>query len=126
VPDTTQPGHLERIIKILVAKNARHVRKGTVLGQETWLDVIEHLKEEVREFEDAMQPRYYAPIGEQHRHRIEELGDILGIVVHAAVKLGVSMAEVEAAEIEKLSQRFTVPDQVSKREQVDCGKAPIL
>lgn len=45
-----------------------------------------------------------------HRHRVEELADILGIVVHAAVKLGVSMAEVEAAEIEKLGQRFTVPE----------------
>lgn len=97
---------LEEYVRHLVHINAVHNRKGTTLGKEDWREVVAHLREEVREFADAIDPTNEVDGRAKRENAIAELGDILGIVVHAAVKLGGTMKEVEQVEIEKLRLRF--------------------
>jgi len=94
---------LENVIERLIARKAVHARKGIVMGEECWVDIFDHLREEVKELEDAVWANHALPgsagIG-------EEIGDILGIVVHAALKAGFSVGEIVNMEIEKLKERF--------------------
>lgn len=98
---------LETTIRCMVERNAVHVRKGTVLGKEDWQTVYDHLFEEVQEFGWATGVEIKLLQTSFNREKaIEELADILGIVVHAAVKLGLPMHELENVAKAKLAVRF--------------------
>jgi predicted house-cleaning noncanonical NTP pyrophosphatase (MazG superfamily) len=93
---------LEEYVAELVRSRAVHVRKGTVLGAEDWQVVLDHLREEVEEFADALD-------GSDVDEQVIELADILGIVVHAANKLQVSMDTLGSLAVLKLTKRFRTP-----------------
>jgi NTP pyrophosphatase (non-canonical NTP hydrolase) len=117
---------IEAAVINLIACRARHKKKNTVMGEETWDQLIEHLLEEagelvsalgfkIDEFEQAIQIRHI-----NKENTLEELGDIYGILVHATIKAGFTMEQVEARELDKLKERFkyeSVKDEVFSFDQ---------
>lgn len=93
--------YLEVKVKRLIDSNAVHRKSGAEMRTVTWDTVTKHLSDEVQEF------RYEVLNGEKEK-AIEELGDILGIVIHAAIKLDVSLERLSNCELAKLDLRFTL------------------
>lgn len=60
--------------------------------------------EEIAELKHAI-----TTYGVDDEEQLSELADVLGLIVHAAVKLGFTMEAVERREIAKLKERFTPP-----------------
>lgn len=118
------PNLVEQAVHDLIARKAVHAKKGTVMGQEKWANVFNHLKEEIGEFDTATTmlvlamgglhtPFTAENLAHQQNHiqaarnaQLEELGDIYGLVVHAIVKAGFTVRQVEERELEKLKERF--------------------
>lgn len=94
--------NIEQKVASLIADRAKHLKKGMVMGEETWKDVFDHLKEEIIEFR--------CELGACHTARqLEELGDIYGIFVHMVLKAGFTLSQVEQRELAKLDERFATP-----------------
>lgn len=96
---------VESRVRELIKLNAVHVRKGTKLRSAGWSEVVSHLREEVNEFIDALPPRK-----PDFADAVTELGDVLGIVVHAALKMGITMKQLELIAVAKLNERFVVKE----------------
>ena len=79
---------LEKLVRHMVEAKAVHLRKGTVLGKENWATVLKHLREEVGEFAVAVDPENEINPTTRLRNATLELGDILGIIVHARRRVG--------------------------------------
>lgn len=79
----------------IIAEGTKH-RRGYTLAESTFPATVEHMKEEVIELETSVTPE----------ERINELGDVLAIVFHAAKQLGLSMEQLEAVSLAKLKMRF--------------------
>jgi hypothetical protein len=89
---------VEQAVITLIANNCEH-RSGVRMQEAAWLQIFEHLEKELKEFRDAL--------GNNDKpNQLEELGDIYGIFVHAVLKAGFSMAQVEKVELAKLKERF--------------------
>lgn len=97
---------IEEEIRGLIKRSALHKKKGIRLGQEMWGNVIEHLYEEVDEFDDAILNIQELEPKDKDEAVLEELGDILGILVHATIKAGFTMEQVEQRELKKLQERY--------------------
>lgn len=120
------PNLVEQAVHDLIARKAVHAKKQTMMGEENWSDVIQHLIEEIGEFHRATESIAFwmrqcgltPPFTTEHlchqthqlqgaRHnQLEELGDIYGILVHAIVKAGFTVRQVEDRELLKLKERF--------------------
>lgn len=104
---------LEGRVMRLINMRAVHKRYGTILGQEEWATVFAHLDDEKRELAEAV--AFAAASGVDTRNSPEvlaELGDVLGLVIHAARKAGYTMEQVEERELKKLDERFFIPEEV--------------
>lgn len=62
---------------------------------------MDNMDEEVQELQDAL-----SVFVSNSPEVLEELGDILGVLVHATLKAGFSMEQVEQRELAKLKERF--------------------
>ena len=91
---------LQTQIAGMIEEMAVH-RDGTVLGTEGWTTVRGHLQKELHEFWDEVE----TPAGSSER-RLDELGDIFGIVVHMILKAGFTVEQVAEQERHKLPTRF--------------------
>lgn len=94
---------IEYVIEKLMRSKAFHKKKCFRLGSETWKDIVDHLWEETEELEAAEQIRDPT---ERKLEMLGEMGDIYGILVHAALKMGFKMRDLEKREIAKLRERF--------------------
>lgn len=71
-------------------------RRGYTLKESTFPATVTHMKEEVVELETSVTPD----------ERVNELGDVLAIVFHAAKQLGLTMEQLEEVALKKLKMRF--------------------
>jgi NTP pyrophosphatase (non-canonical NTP hydrolase) len=100
-PPRPQPGvsSLEDDVRRLISLNATHISTGTRMSDVSWDTLFGHLTTEVNEAAAAIHDN-------DEDNIIHELGDVLGIVVHAIIKAGYSVQDAVDAEREKLRQRF--------------------
>jgi hypothetical protein len=95
---------VELAVQALISKNALHLRTGVRTAEATWADIIPHLVSEVREFNlalaDCKKDEWKCPAVE------EELADMYGILVHAVLKAGYSMEQIETCCLHKFVERF--------------------
>ena len=101
-------GSVEREVLKLIARKALHKKKKVRMGKENWDQIFTHLLEELNELEDAvgMPMTTSSEIRIRQDCILEELGDMLGLLVHATIKSGFQMYQVEQREIAKLHERF--------------------
>jgi hypothetical protein len=101
---------IEEAINDLISRKAVHANNGITIGEENWDQLFDHLHKEVDEAAIAIKTSealLLAGAVEIIRDNIlEELGDIYGILVHAAIKAGFSMKQVEDRELAKLKERY--------------------
>lgn len=90
--------NLNHYVRHLLEVRAVH-RSGVVLADADFETMIRHLRDEVDELADA----------ENDANAREELADVMGIVAHLAIKLGVSPQELEQAAMSKIEMRVTIP-----------------
>ena len=86
-----------KIIELAEQIGATHVRKGFTLDKASVGFILDHAREELDELEGTVLAG---------KPDIEELGDVLSILVHFAVRHRWSMKEVEQAMIDKLLERL--------------------
>ena len=98
-------GPLERKVHKLIAENWRHKRNGVQLAAATWKDIFDHLRSEVDEAEDSIKAQRLP----HSEGTLGELGDCLGLIVHAIIRAGGTVAQVEALELAKLDERCERP-----------------
>ncbi len=104
------PNLVEQAVHDLIARKAVHAKKGTVMGEETWDQVFSHFHEEQYELREAVNELttvyMYGPLEGTEDNVLEELGDLYGVLVHAIVKAGFTVRQVEDRELLKLKERF--------------------
>jgi hypothetical protein len=116
------PNLVEQAVHDLIARKAVHANKGIAMGEETWKQLFEHMREETNEVRDEVTTvGYLAGLIECHKGAtpeeekalderlcslLEELGDLYGIIVHAIVKAGFTVRQVEDRELLKLKERY--------------------
>jgi NTP pyrophosphatase (non-canonical NTP hydrolase) len=99
-------GPVEKEVGNLVRRKALHKKKKLRMGSETWENLLDHLREEIDELDDAVNHRLPMTEKEREENVLEELGDIYGLLIHAAHKSGYRMYQVEQRELAKLLERF--------------------
>ncbi len=82
-------------IKRLIAKNALH-RKLFRLKEMLECDIVNHAKEEMCELSDAT----------SEEHRFEELCDVMGLLLHLAIRYGKDIDDIDNELMRKLYLRF--------------------
>lgn len=70
---------------------------------------LDHLRDEVDELDEVLDA-LHAGESEARDRAVDELGDILGCVLQAAYRLGLSFEELDAAAERKLRLRFAGAD----------------
>ena len=94
---------LEYVVRHLIDNNFVQVNKGTQMAHATWDDICDHIEEEFGEFVDS-----FLPVDQNKNfcHTKEEVADLLALLVHAALKAGSNMAEIERLACDKMARRF--------------------
>jgi hypothetical protein len=94
----------------LIKQNVRHLKTGVFTGKATWQDIIPHLVKETRELNIALAEIPYEKgvvQGDWKSDNVEEeLADIYGVFVHAVLKAGYSMQQIEQRCLLKFAERF--------------------
>jgi NTP pyrophosphatase (non-canonical NTP hydrolase) len=95
---------VEMAVQLLIDKNIKHRKTGIHTAEATWIDIIPHLVSEIRELNyalaDCKKDEWKCPQVE------EELADVYGILVHAILKAGYSMEQIELRCLRKFEERF--------------------
>lgn len=98
---------LEGTIRTMIAEGWVH-RKGMVLGKAGPVEIAQNLRWEATELQDEIfihensgRPKIDAIL--------QELGDVLGVVIHLALYYRFTLQDVARQELQKLPQRFTKP-----------------
>lgn len=95
---------VEEAIKELIARRAVHAKKNVCIADENARSICGHLREELNELRDGMG----LTLGYVYDNDnvLEELGDILGIVVHLMIRNGCDSDELIEQCLSKLAQRY--------------------
>ncbi len=96
---------IEKEVQNLIARKALHLKKGVRMGSETWRNLLDHFQEELDEFDDAVNNPVTTK-RQKDEETLEELGDMLGLLIHATLKCGFTFYQIEQREIAKLYERF--------------------
>lgn len=108
---------VEQAVQELIKHNVLHLKSGIRTAEATWVDILPHMVAEIRELNEALVP---CKKGEwKTPHVEEELADIYGILVHAVLKAGFSMDDIENRCLQKFEERFE--DVYVTREAVYLG-----
>jgi predicted house-cleaning noncanonical NTP pyrophosphatase (MazG superfamily) len=97
---------IEKAVNELIKRKALHKKKRVRMSEETWAELFNHLYEEMDELETAIENPREINHADQQAAKLEELGDLLGLLTHAVVKCGFTMEQVEQRELLKLKERF--------------------
>jgi uncharacterized protein YabN with tetrapyrrole methylase and pyrophosphatase domain len=90
----------------LVRTNARH-RKGFSLGEISCDKfVLEQAADEMKELQTAL-VRYEACITGTDQEVADELGDVLGVLFHFAIRMGYTPETLSRSMLAKFKQRFS-------------------
>lgn len=92
---------VEQAVRLLIVRHAVHKKKGTVMGNESWVQLIAHFWEEIDELDQELEESI-----SNSPSILSELGDLYGILVHAVVKAGFTMDQLEAQTLKKFNERF--------------------
>lgn len=95
----TPPNPVQQAVEKLLAQKAVH-RSGAVISEMTRTQVFEHTQGELQELFGA----------ESKADVCDELGDVLGCLMHLAVLSEIPWVHVEQACLNKFKQRFTPGD----------------
>ena len=88
---------LDLLVQQLHDVGAKHRRKGFRLNEASLDTMGMHLVDELAELRKA----------ETHNDRVDEAGDVLGVVLHLFYALGLPLSDVAAAAESKLYLRFS-------------------
>jgi NTP pyrophosphatase (non-canonical NTP hydrolase) len=103
MPEESGPQSLEEWVYKMHRENWLHRRRpGFRLGEASPLIASNHLIEEAVEFQAEV-------IGNNHAAAVDELANVLGVVVHAAHMLGVSMHDLSTTCTRQLLDNFAPP-----------------
>lgn len=100
---------VENAVRALIQRNALHLKKGWRAAEVDWNTVITSLVNEIREFNVALSVISHAAVKRNEcwsEEVEEELADIYGILVHAIIKAGYSVDEIEKRCLLKFQERF--------------------
>lgn len=100
---------VEMAVQLLIEKNVMHLKSGVHTAEATWADIIPHMAKELKELNVALAelpPEQARKKQWQHPNVEEELADIYGILVHAILKAGYSMQQIEDRCLLKFTERF--------------------